>query len=75
ALAPDPTSAFGANLLGALTGGALEYLALVTGYQALLLVAALLYLGACVAMRFVGRTATPVPEGALARDDEGLSSK
>ncbi|GGS16095.1 hypothetical protein Snoj_30170 [Streptomyces nojiriensis] len=75
ALAPDPTSAFGANLLGALTGGALEYLALVTGYQALLLVAALLYLGACVAMRFVGRTATPVPEDALARDDEGLSSK
>ncbi|MGW4825054.1 spermidine synthase [Streptomyces sp. NPDC004227] len=55
ALAPDPTSAFGANLLGALTGGALEYLALVTGYQALLLVVALLYLGACVAMRFAGR--------------------
>ncbi|GAB2745787.1 spermidine synthase [Streptomyces bullii] len=55
ALAPDPTSAFGANLLGALTGGALEYLALVTGYQALLLVVAALYLGACVAMRIVGR--------------------
>ncbi|KUO02623.1 spermidine synthase [Streptomyces caeruleatus] len=55
ALAPDPTSAFGANLLGALTGGALEYLALLTGYQALLLVVALLYLGACVAMRFAGR--------------------
>ncbi|WP_316758149.1 spermine/spermidine synthase domain-containing protein [Streptomyces herbicida] len=54
ALAPDPTSAFGANLLGALTGGALEYLALVTGYQALLLVVALLYLGAFVAMRFAG---------------------
>ncbi|MFH0519987.1 spermidine synthase [Streptomyces sp. M41] len=54
ALAPDPTSAFGANLLGALTGGALEYLALVTGYQALLLVVALLYLGACIAMRFAG---------------------
>ncbi|MEV5987512.1 spermidine synthase [Streptomyces sp. NPDC052051] len=55
ALAPDPTSAFGANLLGSLTGGVLEYLALVTGYQALLLVVALLYLGACVAMRFAGR--------------------
>ncbi|WP_217207029.1 spermidine synthase [Streptomyces sp. AC550_RSS872] len=55
ALAPDPTSAFGANLLGALTGGALEYLALLTGYQALLLVVALLYLGACVAMRVAGR--------------------
>ncbi|MFI5683065.1 spermidine synthase [Streptomyces sp. NPDC051636] len=55
ASAPDPTSAFGANLLGALTGGALEYLALVTGYQALLLIVATLYLGACVAMRFAGR--------------------
>ncbi|MFE2428536.1 spermidine synthase [Streptomyces sp. NPDC059373] len=55
ALAPDPTAAFGANLLGALTGGAMEYLALVTGYQALLLVVALLYAGACVAMRFAGR--------------------
>lgn len=64
ALAPDPTSAFGANLLGALTGGALEYLALVTGYQALLLVVALLYLAACVIMRFAGRrpaTQSPVP--------------
>ncbi len=55
ALAPDPTSAFGANLLGALTGGALEYLALMTGYQALLLIVAALYLGACVAMRYAGR--------------------
>src|SRR5215207_885149 len=54
AQAPDPTAAFGANLLGALTGGALEYLALVTGYQSLLLVVALLYLGACIAMRFSG---------------------
>ena len=42
------TSAFGANLLGALLGGALEYLALLTGYHALLLLVALLYLGAFV---------------------------
>jgi hypothetical protein len=35
--------AFGANLLGAMVGGVLEYLSLVTGYQALLLVVALLY--------------------------------
>ncbi|MCZ4603150.1 spermidine synthase [Streptomyces sp. Lzd4kr] len=63
ALAPDPTSAFGANLLGALTGGALEYLALVTGYQALLLVVAMLYLGACIAMHFTGRG----PEGGTTR--------
>jgi len=55
AQADDPTAAFGANLLGALTGGTLEYLALLTGYQALLLVVAALYAGACVAMRFTGR--------------------
>ena len=35
--------AFASNLLGAMVGGALEYLALVTGYQALLLVVAGLY--------------------------------
>jgi len=37
------TVAFGANLLGAMVGGALEYLALVLGFNALLLVVALLY--------------------------------
>jgi hypothetical protein len=41
--ASDPTAAFGANLLGAMVGGALEYLSLVTGYRALLFVAAGLY--------------------------------
>ena len=35
--------AFGANLLGAMVGGLLEYLALLTGYQALLLLVAVLY--------------------------------
>ncbi|MCY7417079.1 MAG: spermidine synthase, partial [Chloroflexi bacterium] len=35
--------AFASNLLGAMVGGALEYLALVTGYQALLFVVAGLY--------------------------------
>ncbi len=42
----DTTSAdmaFASNLLGAMVGGAIEYLALVTGYGALLLVVALLY--------------------------------
>ncbi|MGW1957702.1 spermidine synthase [Streptomyces sp. NPDC001920] len=72
AQAPDPTSAFGANLLGALTGGALEYLALVTGYQALLLIVAALYLGACVAMRYAGRG----PGGqATAEPDQTLAAK
>jgi hypothetical protein len=35
--------AFASNLLGAMVGGAIEYLALLTGYQALLLVVAALY--------------------------------
>ena len=38
--------AFASNLLGAAVGGAIEYIALITGYQALLLVVAGLYLGA-----------------------------
>ena len=44
----DATSAFAANLLGAMVGGCLEYLSLIVGYQALLLVAAVLYAGAFV---------------------------
>ncbi len=38
--------AFASNLLGAMVGGALEYIALITGYQALLIVVAVLYLAA-----------------------------
>ena len=37
------TVAFGANLLGAMVGGLLEYLALVTGYRFLLVLVAALY--------------------------------
>jgi hypothetical protein len=37
------TVAFGANLLGAMVGGMLEYLSLVTGYRWLLLLVAVLY--------------------------------
>jgi hypothetical protein len=44
----DTTSAFGANLLGAMVGGTLEYVSLVTGYRALLLVAAVLYVAAWI---------------------------
>jgi SAM-dependent methyltransferase len=44
----DPTAAFGANLIGAMVGGCLEYLALLIGYPALVGVAAVLYLGAFV---------------------------
>jgi spermidine synthase len=48
--------AFGANLLGAMVGGVLEYAALITGYQALLLLVAILYGAAFVAgRRHLGR--------------------
>ncbi len=40
----DPTAAFGANLLGAMLGGTLEYLSLLVGFRSLLFVVAVLYL-------------------------------
>jgi SAM-dependent methyltransferase len=46
----DGPTAFGANLLGAVVGGCLEYAALILGYHALLVVAALLYAGALLFM-------------------------
>jgi SAM-dependent methyltransferase len=48
--------AFGANLLGAMLGGVLEYISLVTGYQALLILIALLYGGAFLTGRVHLRT-------------------
>ncbi|MDT4910434.1 MAG: hypothetical protein QOI69_3675 [Pseudonocardiales bacterium] len=42
--------AFGTNLLGAIVGGCLEYLSLVFGYRALLLLAAALYISAYLVM-------------------------
>jgi hypothetical protein len=42
----DATGAFGANLLGAMVGGCIEYLALLVGFPGLLIVAAALYAGA-----------------------------
>jgi hypothetical protein len=39
----DSTTAFGANLLGAMFGGVLEYAALLTGYRFLLVLVAVLY--------------------------------
>ncbi|MFH1474819.1 MAG: hypothetical protein ABIG85_03070, partial [Chloroflexota bacterium] len=45
--------AFASNLLGAVIGGAIEYVALITGYGSLLVVVALLYLAAwLLATRF-----------------------
>jgi hypothetical protein len=42
----DSRAAFGVNLLGAIVGGCLEYGALLTGYRNLLIVVAVIYLGA-----------------------------
>ena len=55
----DPPSAFGANLLGAMVGGALEYLSLLTGFRALLILVALLYLVAYLLLPRRRRGATP----------------
>jgi hypothetical protein len=52
------TTAFGANLLGAMVGGLLEYLSLITGYRALLLVVALAYAAAFVLDPRSGRAGT-----------------
>jgi spermidine synthase len=46
----DAPLAFGTNLLGAIVGGCLEYLSLVFGYRALLILAAGLYIGAYLIM-------------------------
>ncbi|HEY2073871.1 MAG TPA: hypothetical protein VGG88_09890, partial [Gaiellaceae bacterium] len=46
--------AFAANLLGAIVGGCLEYLSLVTGYRFLLVVVAALYALAFITYRLVG---------------------
>jgi hypothetical protein len=51
--------AFGANLLGAMVGGIIEYAALITGYQALLPLVAVLYGAAFIAgRRHLIRTST-----------------
>ena len=53
----DAPMAFGTNLLGAIVGGCLEYLSLIFGYRALLILAAMLYVGAYLVMP---RSRTPV---------------
>jgi SAM-dependent methyltransferase len=58
----ESTLAFGANLLGAMVGGVIEYLSLVIGYRALLVVAAAIYGLAFAFSRRVGRAPTgPTP--------------
>jgi SAM-dependent methyltransferase len=53
------TIAFGANLLGAMVGGVLEYASLVVGYRALLLLVGALYLGAFLTKPASGRASEP----------------
>ncbi|MDQ3493098.1 MAG: fused MFS/spermidine synthase [Chloroflexota bacterium] len=60
--------AFASNLLGAMVGGALEYLALITGYQALLLVVAGLY---ALAYLFATRWRRLADVDLVADGDEG----
>jgi tRNA1(Val) A37 N6-methylase TrmN6 len=58
----DPTLAFAANLLGAMVGGCLEYLALIFGYDALLILAGALYVGAyLIRPRAAARSQPPPP--------------
>ena len=49
------TVAFAANLLGAIVGGMLEYLSLLTGYRFLLVVVGALYAGAFLSNRLLTR--------------------
>ena len=48
---------YGTNLLGAMVGGVAEYLSLVTGFRALLLIVAAFYVGA-----LLSRRTSPAPE-------------
>jgi Spermine/spermidine synthase domain len=58
----DSGTAFGANLLGAMVGGILEYLSLIVGYRWLLALVALLYALAFIAGRGHLRAVTDRPE-------------
>ncbi len=50
----DAALSFSTNLLGAMLGGCLEYLSLVFGYHALLILAAVLYVGAYLDLAELG---------------------
>jgi hypothetical protein len=69
--AGDSGTAFGANLLGAMVGGILEYLSLITGYRWLLVLVALLYALAFLAgrshLRAAGLASAQVPAPAASR--------
>ena len=56
---------YGTNLLGAMVGGAAEYMSLVTGFRMLLLVIAICYIGAVLARRSESRRPSTVPAATL----------
>jgi hypothetical protein len=64
--------AFAANLLGAMVGGALEYVALITGYRFLLIVIGLLYGLAFLTSRFLTRRGAGGLSGAGVRATVGV---
>ena len=55
----EPTVAFGANVLGAVLGGVLEYAALLTGYRGLLFMVAAAYAMALVSTRLSAARPSP----------------
>jgi len=57
--APDATTAFATNLLGAMVGGCLEYVGLATGYRSLLIICAVVYLLAYLSTPTRGRVGSP----------------
>jgi SAM-dependent methyltransferase len=64
----DSTTAFGANLLGAMVGGVVEYAALITGYRLLLVFAAVFYgLAFLLGRRHLARRGSPLgaPTGTM----------
>ena len=65
-------AAFAANLLGAMVGGALEYVALITGYRFLLIVIGVLYGMAFVTSRSLTRRRTGSVTGAGVRATVGV---
>ena len=65
-------AAFAANLLGAMVGGVLEYVALITGYRFLLIVVGVLYGLAFVTSRFLTRRSAGGLRGAGVRATAGV---
>jgi len=65
-------AAFAANLLGAMVGGVLEYVALITGYRFLLIVVGVLYGLAFVTSRFLTRRSAGGLRGAGMRATAGV---